>query len=70
MNVFMVIGSILLFLVGVFSLVFAKSDIQIILAVLCFGFGLLAFGLSGIMSRLDCAADERRRSIGLPSRPL
>jgi len=45
----------LLFLLGVFALISAKSDIQIILAVLCFGFGLLAFGLAGVMDRLDAA---------------
>ena len=62
MKYFLVIGGILLFLVGIIYLLFARSDIQIILTVQCFGFGLLAFGLVGIMDRLDLAAEDRRRS--------
>jgi hypothetical protein len=61
MNVFMIVGGALLFVVAFFALMglvlgLATSVIQIIVVVLCSGFGLLAFGLSGIMSRLDDAA--------------
>jgi hypothetical protein len=58
MKVSMVVGDILLFQFGFFAVVFSKSDIQIIIAVLCFGFGLSAFGLAGIMDRQDAAAAD------------
>lgn len=52
MKGFMFGGGAVLFLAGVPALFSTKSDIQIIIAVLCFGFGLLAFGLAGVIARL------------------
>jgi hypothetical protein len=53
MKVSMVVDDILLFQFGFFAVVFSKSDIQIFIAVLCFG-----FGLAGIMDRQDAAAAD------------
>jgi hypothetical protein len=46
-------GSILLFLGGLVAVANAKSDIQIIVAVLCFGFSFSILGLASILERLN-----------------
>lgn len=50
MNTFLNIVSVLFFGMGVLAVVASKSDIQIILAVLCFGFGFMILALSAILS--------------------
>jgi hypothetical protein len=46
-------GSILLFLSGLVVLVSIKSDIQVIVAVLCFGFSFSILGLAAILEQLS-----------------
>jgi hypothetical protein len=49
------IGSILLFLCGLIAVANTKSDIQVIVAVLCFGFSFSILGLAAILERLSRA---------------
>jgi hypothetical protein len=46
-------GAILLFLAGLVSLASIKSDIQVIVAVLCFGFSFSILGLAAILEQLS-----------------
>jgi len=45
-------GAILLFLEGLISLPSIKSDIQVVVAVLCFGFSFSILGLAAILEQL------------------
>jgi hypothetical protein len=47
------IASILLFLCGLVAVASIKSDIQVIVAVLCFGFSFSILGLAAILERLS-----------------
>jgi hypothetical protein len=46
-------GAILLFLAGLVSLASIKSDIQVIVAVLCSGFSLSILGIAAILEQLS-----------------
>jgi hypothetical protein len=46
------IAAILLFLCGIFAIASIRSDIQIIVAVLCFGFSFSILGLAAILEQL------------------
>lgn len=48
MNLFAGLMAVCFFLVGIFAVISTKSDIQLILAALCFGFGTLTVLLAGI----------------------
>jgi Na+/phosphate symporter len=50
MNIINILASIAFIAMGVLAVVASKSDIQIILAVLCFGFGFMLFALNAIMN--------------------
>jgi hypothetical protein len=45
-------GAILLFLAGLVAVASIKSDIQVIVAVLCFGFSFSILGLAAILEQL------------------
>ena len=47
------IAGILLFLLGLVAVISVKSDIQIILVVLCFGFSSSIIGQAAILDRLS-----------------
>jgi hypothetical protein len=47
------IGAILLFLSGLVALASIRSDIQVIVAVLCFGFSFSILGLAAILEQLS-----------------
>lgn len=49
MRLFMYLVVILFYAFGAFAVFASKSDIQIILAVLCFGFGSIVLALNSIM---------------------
>lgn len=53
MRLFFAILAILCFVTGIVSLSIIKSDIQVIISLLLFGFGLISSGLSSIIRRLD-----------------
>lgn len=53
MNVLLTIIAILFYVFGAFAVLAAKSDIQIIVAVLCFGFGTMILGLMAILRELQ-----------------
>lgn len=46
------IAAILLFLCGIFAIASIRSDIQFIVAVLCFGFSFSILGLAAILEQL------------------
>ena len=46
-------GAILLFLAGLVAVASIKSDIQVIVAVLCFGFSFSILGLAAILEQLS-----------------
>jgi hypothetical protein len=48
-------ASILLFVGGIVAVANTKSDIQVIVAVLCFGFSFSILGLAAILERLSRA---------------
>jgi hypothetical protein len=47
------VASILLFLCGLVAVASIKSDIQVIAAILCFGFSFSILGLAAILERLS-----------------
>ena len=47
------IGAILLFLAGFVAVASIKSDIQVIVAVLCFGFSFSIMGLAAILEEIS-----------------
>jgi hypothetical protein len=47
------IAAILLFLAGLVAVASIKSDIQVIVAVLCFGFSFSILGLAAILEQLQ-----------------
>lgn len=58
MRLFFALLAILWFVTGIVSLAIIKSDIQVIISLLLFGFGLISSGLSSIMRRLDGLQDR------------
>jgi hypothetical protein len=52
------------FLFGGFALIVSKSDIQIIVAVLCFGFASLILGFAAVFGFISNAAASERTSSG------
>jgi hypothetical protein len=55
-RIVLAIGAILLFVCGLFTLGHIVSDIQVIVAVLCFGFSFSVLGLAAIVDRLNRAS--------------
>lgn len=61
MTVFLYLVSFIFIAVGAIAVLAAKSDIQVIVAVLSFGFAVLAIGLSGVISTIQKTIPEKTR---------
>lgn len=70
MNAFLVIVACILYFLGAVALVASKSDIQIIIAVLCFGFGTIIYALQAILRELQPAAVAKASPIEDAREPI
>lgn len=61
-KLFIGLFAILLFVVGCFSVLVSKSDIQIILAVLSFGFSFLLISQLAVIRAIEAASREKVRT--------